>query len=150
LHIAVAEDAKHFFADEARVRQVLYNLLSNAVGFSNPGGAVHVTCERSGGMMIFTVADQGIGIPKDQQWRIFERFESRSQGSGHRGAGLGLSIVKSLVELHGGTVSLESEPGRGTSVTVCLPENARPADTGEPPASQVGLSGLLPAGGNAA
>ncbi len=100
--------------------------------------------------MIFTVADQGIGIPKDQQWRIFERFESRSQGSGHRGAGLGLSIVKSLVELHGGTVSLESEPGRGTSVTVCLPENARPADTGEPPASQVGLSGLLPAGGNAA
>ena len=150
LHIAVAEDAKHFFADEARVRQVLYNLLSNAVGFSNPGGAVHVTCERSGGMMIFTVADQGVGIPKDQQWRIFERFESRSQGSGHRGAGLGLSIVKSLVELHGGTVSLESEPGRGTSVTVCLPEDAHPAGTGEPPASQVGLSGLLPAGGNAA
>jgi signal transduction histidine kinase len=101
-------------------------------------------------MMIFTVSDQGVGIPKDQQWRMFERFESRSQGSGHRGAGLGLSIVKSLVELHGGTVSLESEPGRGTSVTVRLPEDGRPADAGEPPASQVGPSGLLSAGGNAA
>ncbi len=150
LHIAVAEDAKQFFADEARVRQVLYNLLSNAVGFSRPGGAVHVTCQRSGGMMIFTVADQGVGIPKDQQWRMFERFESRSQGSGHRGAGLGLSIVKSLVELHGGTVSLESEPGRGTSVTVSLPEDSRPADAGEPPASQAGPSGLISASGNAA
>lgn len=150
LHIAVAEDAKQFFADEARVRQVLYNLLSNAVGFSKPGGTVHVTCERSSGMMIFTVADQGVGIPKDQQWRMFERFESRSQGSGHRGAGLGLSIVKSLVELHGGTVSLESEPGRGTSVTVHLPEDGRRTDAGEPPASQAGPSSLLSAGGNAA
>jgi len=150
LHIAVAEDAKQFIADEARVRQVLYNLLSNAVGFSKPGGAIHVTCRRAGGMMVFTVADQGVGIPKDQQWRMFERFESRSQGSSHRGAGLGLSIVKSLVELHGGTVSLESEPGRGTSVTVRLPEDGRPSDAGKPDASQAGPSGLLSAGGNAA
>ncbi len=150
LHIAVAEDAKQFIADEARVRQVLYNLLSNAVGFSKPGGAIHVTCKRAGGMMVFTVADQGVGIPKDQQWRMFERFESRSQGSSHRGAGLGLSIVKSLVELHGGTVSVESEPGRGTSVTVRLPEDGRPSDAGKPDASQAGPSGLLSAGGNAA
>ncbi len=76
-------------------------------------------------MMVFTVEDQGVGIPKDQQWRVFERFESRSHGSSHRGAGLGLSIVKSLVELHGGTVSLESEPGEGTRVTVRLPEHGR-------------------------
>ena len=55
-------------------------------------------------MIVFTVEDQGVGIPKDQQRRVFDRFESRSQGSGHRGAGLGLSIVKSLVELHGGTM----------------------------------------------
>jgi signal transduction histidine kinase len=54
---------------------------------------------------------------------VFERFESRSQGSKHRGAGLGLSIVKSLVELHGGAMSLESEPGQGTRVTVRFPEN---------------------------
>ena len=74
--------------------------------------------------MVFTVADQGVGIPKDQQWRMFERFESRSQGSDHRGAGLGLSIVKSLVELHGGTVSLESEPGRGSSFSFVVPQFA--------------------------
>jgi signal transduction histidine kinase len=64
-----------------------------------------------------------VGIPKEEQRRVFERFESRSQGSRHRGAGLGLSIVKSLVELHGGVMALESEPGRGTRVTVRFPEN---------------------------
>jgi signal transduction histidine kinase len=125
LHIEVADDATQFIADDARVRQILYNLLSNAVGFSKAGDSVRVTCRREAGMMVFTVEDHGIGIPKDQQWRVFERFESRSHGSGHRGAGLGLSIVKSLVELHGGTVSLESEPGLGTRVTVRLPENGR-------------------------
>jgi signal transduction histidine kinase len=150
MHIAVADDAKKFVADEARVRQVLYNLLSNAVGFSKPGGVIHITCRRSEGKMVFTVADQGVGIPKDQQWRMFERFESRSQGSDHRGAGLGLSIVKSLVELHGGTVSLESEPGRGTSVTVHLPEDGRTADASKPPTPQPGPSDLLSASGNAA
>ena len=72
-------------------------------------------------MIAFAVADSGPGIPKDQQSRVFERFESRSLGSKHRGAGLGLSIVKSLVELHGGNLSLDSEPGRGTRVTVRLP-----------------------------
>ena len=74
-------------------------------------------------MVAFAVEDRGVGIPKDQQQRVFERFESRSQGSKHRGAGLGLSIVKSLVELHGGTMSLESEPGQGTRVTVRFPED---------------------------
>ena len=73
--------------------------------------------------MAFAVEDRGVGIPKEQQQRVLERFESRSQGSKHRGAGLGLSIVKSLVELHGGSMSLESEPGRGTRVTVRFPEN---------------------------
>jgi signal transduction histidine kinase len=58
---------------------------------------------------------------------VFDRFESRSHGSGHRGAGLGLSIVKSLAELHGGTVSLNSAPGRGTRVTVLLPLKHEPA-----------------------
>jgi signal transduction histidine kinase len=124
LDIAVADDAVSFIADEARVRQVLYNLLSNAVGFSKPGGTVRVSAWREKGMMTFSVEDRGVGIPKEQLQRVFERFESRSQGSRHRGAGLGLSIVKSLVELHGGTMQLESEPGRGTRVTVAFPEAA--------------------------
>jgi signal transduction histidine kinase len=152
LRIAVADDVLSFVADEARVRQILYNLLSNAVGFSKAGDIIQVACWREQGMMVFTVEDQGVGIPKDQQWRMFERFESRSQGSGHRGAGLGLSIVKSLVELHGGDVTLDSEPGRGTRVTVRLPEKGRPDKTGETPQSapQQGPMGPLSAGGSAA
>ncbi len=121
LDIAVSDDAVAFVADEQRVRQVLYNLLSNAVGFSNPEGVVHLSCWREGGVMVFSVEDEGIGIPKEQQARIFERFESRSQGGKHRGAGLGLSIVKSLVDLHGGDMTLDSEPGKGTKVTVRFP-----------------------------
>jgi signal transduction histidine kinase len=152
LRIVVADDVTTFVADEARVRQILYNLLSNAVGFSKAGDAIQVACWRDQGMIVFTVEDQGVGIPKDQQWRVFERFESRSQGSGHRGAGLGLSIVKSLVELHGGEVALDSEPGRGTRVTVRLPELGRPDKTGETPQSgpQQGPMGPLSAGGSAA
>jgi len=123
LDIGIAEDAVEFIADEARVRQVLYNLLANAIGFSKPSDTISVTVRREAGMMAFTVEDKGVGIPKDQQQRVLERFESRSQGSKHRGAGLGLAIVKSLVELHGGTMSLQSEPGHGTRVTVRFPEN---------------------------
>jgi signal transduction histidine kinase len=105
---------------------VLYNLLSNAIGFSRPGDTVTVSAWSEAGMMAFAVEDQGVGIPKEEQRRVFERFESRTQGSKHRGAGLGLSIVKSLVELHGGVMALESEPGRGTRVTVRFPENGTP------------------------
>lgn len=122
LEIAIAADAVELVADEARLRQVLYNLLSNAVGFSRPGGTVRLSCWRDDGHVIFMVEDEGVGIPLEQQARVFERFESRSHGSNHRGAGLGLSIVKSLVELHGGEAALVSEPGQGTRVAVRFPE----------------------------
>ena len=122
LDIAVADDATQFAGDEARVRQILFNLLSNAVGFSKSGGVIQVSCWREAGYMTFAVEDQGVGIPKEHQASVFERFESGSQGSKHRGAGLGLSIVRQLVELHGGTTSLESEPGIGTRVTIRFPE----------------------------
>ena len=126
IDIGIADDAHIFVADEARVRQVLYNLVSNAVGFSKIGDTVHITAWREQGTMLFSVEDQGLGIPKDQQAKIFDRFESRSHGSKHRGAGLGLSIVKNLVDLHGGHVSFTSEPGQGTRVTVAFPERASP------------------------
>ncbi len=132
LDIAIADDVSTFIADESRIRQILYNLLSNAVGFSKEGGEVLVTCWRERGDIFFQVQDHGVGIPKDAQARVFDRFESNSQGSKHRGAGLGLSIVRSLVALHGGQMSLESAPGVGTRVTVRLPE-AGPS-TGHQPA----------------
>jgi signal transduction histidine kinase len=140
LDIHIAEDAVEFIADEARVRQVLYNLLANAIGFSKPADTIRLSVRRDAGMMAFAVEDNGVGIPKDQQQRMLERFESRSQGSKHRGAGLGLSIVKSLVELHGGTMSLDSEPGRGTRVTVRFPEDGvrRPEPEAEPSAEAAG------------
>lgn len=151
VHIAVADDATHLVADEARLRQILYNLLSNAVGFSKPGGKIGITARRDGGTIEFAIADNGIGIPKDEQARVFDRFESRTMGSGHRGAGLGLSIVKSLVELHGGSVSLDSEPGRGTRVTVRLPVDGRPAKAPARPAlPQEGPEGQISAGGSRA
>ena len=80
LHIAVADDATSFIADEARVRQILYNLLSNAVGFSKPGDTISITCRREGGMMVFTVEDQGVGIPKDQQWKRFRPLREPQPG----------------------------------------------------------------------
>ena len=143
LDIAVADDATTFIADPHRARQVLQNLLSNAVGFSKPEGVIHLSCWREGEAMVFSVEDEGVGIPKDQQRRIFERFESMSQGGKHRGAGLGLSIVKSLVDLHGGSMELVSEPGRGTKVTVRFPERGveqKPDVPASPDATRVARS----------
>jgi signal transduction histidine kinase len=121
LAISVEPDVNSLVADGRRVTQMLYNLLSNAIGFSEQGGRIAFNCGRENSMLAFTVEDQGVGIPEDYQQAVFNRFESRSHGSRHRGAGLGLSIVKSLAELHGGTVSLDSAPGRGTRVKVLLP-----------------------------
>jgi signal transduction histidine kinase len=121
LEVDIETGVEEFVADGRRVTQILYNLLSNAIGFSEPGGKIGLACGRENSMIAFTVEDQGVGIPADYQQAVFDRFESRSHGSRHRGAGLGLSIVKSLAELHGGSVSLESTPGRGTRVKVLLP-----------------------------
>lgn len=128
IDIAVADDVTEFMADEARMRQVLYNLLSNAVGFSRSGGTVRITCWRDQGAVCFAVEDRGVGIPGEQIGHVFERFVSGSRGGKHRGAGLGLPIVKSLVELHGGTIAIESAENRGTRVTVRVPERQLPRE----------------------
>lgn len=127
IDIAVADDVNEILVDEARLRQIFYNLLSNAVGFSKPNGTVKLTCWRENGFIVFSVEDEGVGIPKDELAHVFQRFESRSRGSDHRGAGLGLSIVKNLVELHGGSVAITSEVGQGTQVTIRIPERPVPA-----------------------
>ncbi|MCH9807648.1 MAG: PAS-domain containing protein [Alphaproteobacteria bacterium] len=122
LDVAIADDVDTFPADRARLRQVLYNLLSNAVGFSKQDGTVLISCWREAGQVAFQVEDHGVGIPAEAQERIFKRFVSDSRGQKHRGVGLGLSVAHSLVELHGGVMELVSEPGSGTRVTVRLPE----------------------------
>lgn len=130
LDIDVQPGLEEFVADGRRVTQMLYNLLSNAIGFSDTGGKIALACGRENTMIAFTIEDQGVGIPADYQQAVFDRFESRPHGSGHRGLGLGLSIVKSLAELHGGTVTLDSAPGRGTRVKLRLPLKPEPAKDG--------------------
>ena len=114
-------DIGGFVADGKRVRQVLFNLLSNAVGFSETGQTVRLTARKRPGEVVFEVSDQGRGIPPEVVERVFDRFESHTLGTRHRGVGLGLSIVRSFVELHGGRVSLTSSPGSGTTVTCVFP-----------------------------
>jgi signal transduction histidine kinase len=113
-----------FRADERRLRQVLFNLLSNAVGFSPAGETVTLTAERRAGAVVFSVSDHGPGIPPEAKDKLFEWFESDPRGSQHRGPGLGLALVRSFVELHGGSVSIDSELGRGTTVTCVFPDDA--------------------------
>ncbi len=121
LTVSIDPDAGDFVADTHRAAHVVYNLLANAVGFSEPGSRVSVAAERRGAFMVFEVTDEGCGIPEDRQKSIFERFESNHANGRRRGAGLGLAIVKSLVELHGGTVALTSEIDVGTTVEVHFP-----------------------------
>jgi signal transduction histidine kinase len=121
LDIRTPANIGSFMADERRIRQILFNLLSNAIAFSGAGGTISLTAERRPDAIVLSVADRGRGIPNEIIDRVFSRFESHALGSQHRGAGLGLSIVRSFVELHGGTVSLHSVEGKGTTVTCAFP-----------------------------
>ncbi len=121
LKIEALPNIGSFTADERRLRQILFNLLSNAVGFSPPGETVTLAAERRPDAVVFSVIDRGPGIPPESQDRVFELFETDSMGYGHRGSGLGLSLVRSFVELHGGTVAIDSTLGQGTIVTCTFP-----------------------------
>jgi len=110
-----------FTADERRLRQILFNLLSNAVGFSPTGETVTLLAERRPNAIIFSVTDRGPGIPTETKDKVFDWFETDSRGSQHRGPGLGLSLVRSFVELHGGRVTIDSALGQGTTVTCVFP-----------------------------
>jgi signal transduction histidine kinase len=100
---------------------VLYNLLANAVGFSPHDAAVTISARQNEHRVTFTVTDSGPGIPAEVKDKVFDWFESHSNGSRHRGAGLGLSLVRSFVELHGGKVRVDSAIGQGTTVSCDFP-----------------------------
>jgi PAS domain S-box-containing protein len=106
--------------DPQRIEQVLSNLLSNAVKYGG-GKAVEVSVRREGDRAILSVHDQGRGIPVELHERIFDRFERVNESQSIAGLGLGLYIVRQIVEIHGGTVRVESEPGQGSTFTVTLP-----------------------------
>nr|WP_245260906.1 PAS domain-containing sensor histidine kinase [Chelativorans sp. J32] len=121
LEIAVEAAPASFHADEHRIRQILYNLLSNAANYTPDGGRIALSAKRTGNAVEFCVHDNGPGIPPEVLATIFKRFEPSGKGGRRRGAGLGLAIVKSFVELHGGTVDIDTGPGRGTAVTCRFP-----------------------------
>ena len=107
--------------DEARIRQALFNLLSNAIKFTPPGGTITLGARRIGPEVALSVSDTGIGIASEMQAKVFESFE-RGQTDGRQvGAGLGLTLVQSFVEMHGGRVELDSSITGGTCVTCWLP-----------------------------
>jgi signal transduction histidine kinase len=121
LDMRVSNDIGTFVADERRVRQILFNLLANAVSFSPGGSTVTLLAERRADTVVFSVTDRGSGIPSDVLEKVFDWFETHSLGSHHRGTGIGLSLVRSFVELHGGTVAIASVVGEGTTVTCTFP-----------------------------
>jgi signal transduction histidine kinase len=121
LQIVATDDVGSFRGDAKRVRQILFSLLSNAIGFSQPGQSVTLAAMRRDGEVVFKVTDRGRGIPPDVLERVFDRFESHTAGTRHRGVGLGLSIVRALMELHGGKALIDSAPGEGTTVTCVFP-----------------------------
>jgi two-component system, cell cycle sensor histidine kinase PleC len=131
---SVVSDTPRIFADERAVRQILFNLVSNAIKFTPAGGRVEVRVSRRDDVAVLTIEDTGCGIPKDQIDRVFLPFEQidNRYAATTGGTGLGLTLVRALTELHGGRCVLESEPGQGTQVHVMFPIPSAPALVGGP------------------
>ncbi|WP_293611281.1 PAS domain-containing sensor histidine kinase [Ponticaulis sp.] len=119
------EDIGTMMADERRLRQILFNLMTNAMRFTESGGRITIKGHKQEGMVWLSVSDTGKGIEYDQQPSVFDSFSSGDR----QGAGLGLALVRSFVELHGGQVLMQSAPGEGTTVICMMPENASDAAT---------------------
>jgi signal transduction histidine kinase len=107
--------------DTARIERVLFNLLHNAIKFSEPGGTIRVRALRDGELLRCEVEDTGVGIPAEQIPKLFQRFSQLKEGSAKGGTGLGLSIAKAIVEAHGGTIGVESQLGVGSTFWFSLP-----------------------------
>jgi signal transduction histidine kinase len=120
LAVAAADDVI-VTGDRTRLEQVAANLIDNAVKYTPSGGRVEVEVARDDRAALLRVRDTGFGIPADELPRIFDRLFRGDRSRAERGLGLGLSLVKAVVEAHGGTVTVDSEPGRGAIFTVSLP-----------------------------
>lgn len=152
LAVNVDQSLPNFNFDPIHMGQVINNLISNSLKFTTSGGTVKITASKSAGNLILSVSDTGAGIPKDKQHLLFTKFTQLSNAShGAVGTGLGLYIVKGVVEAHNGTVNLESEEGHGTTITCTIPmEEAMPAKTetsaAKPAANETTQTSLHPSG----
>lgn len=122
-NLYLVPESDRFTADRSRVKQILYNLLSNAIKFTLPGGRANLIIWREDRITVFQVEDTGIGIAGERQSLLFQLFQQLdgSYQRQHGGAGLGLALTKQLVELHGGWIGVNSQPGVGSTFTVHLP-----------------------------
>jgi signal transduction histidine kinase len=123
LQMHLSSDLPRIEADQERVAQILRNLLSNAIRYTPSQGQIHLTASRSEAGVKISVRDTGVGIAPEYLPSLFERFSradsSRARATG--GTGLGLAIVKQMVQAHGGLITVESQPGKGTRFTFTLP-----------------------------
>jgi len=131
LVVDIDPDLPEFIADGTRIVQVLYNLLSNAARFSPPGGDIRLSVTHRADRMLFIIEDEGPGLTDELRSAILTRLDTPSAGGRLRGAGLGLSIVRTFVNLHGGTISAEQREPRGSRIIVNLPRNSALAGVAE-------------------
>ncbi len=121
-------DIGKIVADEKRLRQAIYNLVTNAVQYTPEGGTITLSARRQNDYLAISVADTGVGIPESDVERLFNKFEQGDQSSRESGAGLGLALVKSLIELHGGEIHVHSRTGEGSTIECRLPLTTQPPD----------------------
>src|SRR4030095_13642876 len=128
LDVTVDERLGDFVGDERKIKQILLNLLSNAVKFTPEGGRVGINARQTDGSVEISVSDTGIGISPEDQAKIFEEFRQVEGDYAHKreGTGLGLTLAKKFVELHGGKIWVESEIGKGSTFSFTLPEKLSP------------------------
>ena len=117
-------DSSNVSIDNSLIRHIVNNLLSNAIKYSPDGHSIEVSLSRDNGELILNVSDRGIGIPEHEVDRVFDTFFRAENSSGIGGTGLGLSVVKTAVELHGGRISVESVVNEGTTFSVRIPDRA--------------------------
>ena len=124
LDVAVDDRLGDFLGDERKIKQILLNLLSNAVKFTPEGGRIGIDARQTDGSVEISVSDTGVGIAPEDQPKVFEEFRQVGSDYAHKveGTGLGLTLAKKFVELHGGKIWVESEVGKGSTFTFTLPE----------------------------
>ena len=128
LEIQLAEDS-HILADPIRIRQVLNNLIDNAIKFTPEGGKIEVSTRDNNNSVLLTVKDNGIGISSDDLDHIFDRLYRADKSRSTKGLGLGLSLVKAILQAHHSEIKVQSKPGRGASFNIMLPKNYKEDST---------------------
>jgi signal transduction histidine kinase len=123
LHIDYKLNVSDIVTDPRILRNILFNLISNAIKYSEKDKAIYITCRNADGKVMFDVRDEGIGIPDEDQKHMFDRFFRASNAGNVQGTGLGLNIVKRYIELLGGSISFSSHYGKGTIFNVIIPNS---------------------------